>query len=169
MTIDLTSTVKLLHRVFEFLATQSATQLSDLAAGRSTLTAVAAAAPVAEPAAPVAEPAPAGGSVVRAGGPVGGPARHPVPGPVPGAVPEAGADFSAIIAELRGQPSAADGTAYLNKLQLNGKKATKADLIAVAAAAGLTLQPATLKSDAVRKLVEHAIGTHRKYAGLSAW
>ncbi|WP_305786597.1 hypothetical protein [Symbioplanes lichenis] len=153
MTMDLTSTVKLLHRVFEFLASRSAAQLTDLATGRATLDLAA-----------VTDGSP--GQDVAADSPAkdvgaGSSAKNPLVG--------AQGDYSAIIAELRGQPSVADGAAYLNKLQLNGRKATKADLIALAAAAGLTLPPATLKSDAVRKLVEHAIGTHRKYAGLSSW
>ncbi|MFI5937005.1 hypothetical protein [Actinoplanes sp. NPDC051494] len=43
MTVDLIGTVRLLHRVFAFLAEQSDDQLADLAAGRATLTAAPAA------------------------------------------------------------------------------------------------------------------------------
>lgn len=149
-------TVKLLHRVFEFLASQSAGQLSDLASGRLTLATVSTVSTV-EAAGPVATPEPVGA--------VASPPDRPEPVPVPAR----SVDYAAVVEALRRQPSAADGTAYLNALTIRGKKATKTDLIAIGAAMELTLPAGTLKAEAIRKLVERALGPQRLYASLNAW
>jgi hypothetical protein len=134
---DLVGMVKLVHQVTGFLVRLSPQQLSGLADGRLSLAVNAAAEPPETP---------------------------------PGKRPEAGAsgaDFAEIAEALRGQETIDDGLAYLDGVKVGGKKLAKADLLAVGKELQLTLPASSTVANAKRKLLEHAIGARRKYAGLA--
>ncbi len=167
MTVDVLSTVRLLHKVFEFLVQQSPERLSGIAEGRCHLTLVEVAEPQQDlraPAQRVVPPEPAvpePAAVPKARAPRSRSARPP-------ATAEA-VDYGAIAAELRSRQTVDAGSAYLDDLRLRGRRALKDDLIGVGRAMGLTLPKTVSMADARRKLVDHAIGARKKYAGLESW
>jgi hypothetical protein len=91
----------------------------------------------------------------------------------PGAPPveptkdSSGADPVEIAATLRRQETVDAGLAYLDGFKVANKKLVKADLLAIAKELKLTLPASITAANAKRKLLEHAIGARKKYAGLA--
>ncbi|AGL19373.1 hypothetical protein [Actinoplanes sp. N902-109] len=170
MSVDLIATVKLLHKVFEFLAQQTSADLADLVSGRSRLAMTTEAAEVAQPAAPSlpqeAPAAPSGPPTSVA--PKKPAARRRTPAKLSDTSP-ADAVFPGIAAKLREQESVNEGARYLDGIRVNGRKLTKNHLIAIGQEMGLTLPRSGNNPDRIKKLVEHATGARRRYAGLGSW
>jgi hypothetical protein len=168
MSGDLIGVLKLVHRVTGFLIHLSPQQLAAIAAGDLTL-AVNAEDPhrsaSAAPSPQVAAADPGSESVGAA--PV--PTQRPEPRtPRPESVPVLpGADYAEIAGTLRGQQTVDDGLAFLDGIKVGGKKLAKADLLAIGKELQLTLPASVTVANAKRKLLEHAIGARRKYAGLA--
>ncbi|HWS35951.1 MAG TPA: hypothetical protein VN408_24840 [Actinoplanes sp.] len=147
MNVDLVITVKLLHRVFGFLAGQSAAQLRDIADGRTGLALAGEAVPEKVPPQSVPRPAPS-------------------PRPV---VPAVDADYTAIVERLRSFDSVQEGAAYLGDIRPGGKRVTKVGLLKIGAEMGLVLREKDTVDQLRQRLVNHAIGARKKYAGLQKW
>lgn len=164
MNLDLTGTVRLLHRVFGFLAQQSAEQLVEIADGRRRIVSISD-----DQAVPVPAPPVAAAPVAPAQRP--GTARsRTATKPKPAVVLDlAEADYADVAAELRSRDSVDSGIEYLETLKLRGRKPKQADLVEVGRHLGLTLAKNTTIPVAKRKLVEHAIGARKKYADLQSW
>jgi hypothetical protein len=171
VSVDLMNTVRLLHKVLGFLVQQPAEYLVDIAEGRRSLRlddASADSQPPALPAEPPSVPAvtpttprqPTAAS--KATRPKATASRTP-------AVAHADADFAAVAADLKALDSVDDGLAFLEGLRIGGRKPTKADLQQIGAAMGLTVPKSATNPQAIRKLLDHAIGAKKKYAGLSKW
>jgi hypothetical protein len=164
--MDVIGTVRLLHRVFEFLAQQSPERLSSIADGRCRLalseagSLPGASSPTAE-ATPVQEPPSAPVVLPRA--------RKAPPRRTVAAAGDEAVDYSAIATELRARESVDAGVAYLGDLRIRGRRPGKNDLIGIGKEMGLTLPKSIAIATATRRLVDHAIGARRKYAGLESW
>lgn len=164
--MDVIGTVRLLHRVFEFLAQQSPERLSGIAEGRCRLAlSEADSSPGASSARPEATPQ-GEPSFVQAGVPK---ARKAPPRRTATAAGTEAVDYSAIATELRARESVDAGVAYLGDLRVRGRKPGKDDLIGIGREMGLTLPKSVTIATATRRLVDHAIGARRKYAGLESW
>ncbi len=161
MNLDLLGTVRLLHKVFGFLSQQTAEQLAEIADGRRRISLALPSDPPAT--APKAEAGPQKPSPRKASAPA-----RSTPADAIDAAPD-GTDYNEIAAELRSQDSVDAGVVYLRGLKVGGKKPTKADLIGIGRAMGLTLPKSVTVPVASRKLIEHAIGARKKYAGLESW
>jgi hypothetical protein len=98
---------------------------------------------------------------------VGSAPKPPDTPPVELAKDSSGADPVEIAATLRRQETVDAGLAYLDVIRVGNKKLVKADLLAIAKELKLTLPASITAANAKRKLLEHAIGARKKYAGLA--
>jgi hypothetical protein len=147
MTVDLMGTIRLLHRVLGFLTELSAKDLTDIADGRRALRLELS---------------------TKERVPEQGPTTSTDPPPKVVDIPD-GPAFGEIAATLRGFGDVGEGAAYLSGLRVRGKKPVKADLIKLGAEMGLTLSDNMRVADLQSRLVNHAIGARKKYAGLTKW
>ncbi|MEU4240525.1 hypothetical protein [Actinoplanes sp. NPDC026619] len=156
MAVDMVGTIRLLHRVFGFLTGLSADELKDVAEGRRDLLLDGPPRPGSTPAGvPVQVRVPANPAA-------GKPKRADVVAPDD-------AEYEEIAAKLRGFTTLVDGETYLKGLRLRGRKPLKADLVRLGSQMGLTLSESATVADLQGRLVNHAIGAKKKYAGLSQW
>jgi len=169
VSVDLLNTIRLLHKVLGFLAQQPAEFLVDIAEGRRRLS-LGDAEPV-----PLTDNSPVRSlsdatSMVRprqtAVGQTTTAKAREVRATRP---PRDDVDYAAIATDLRALDNVDRGLAYLEDLRIGGRKPTKADLQQIAAAMGLTVPKSATNQQVVRKLLDHAIGARKKYAGLSKW
>lgn len=155
MSVDLLTTVRLLHKVLGFLVQQSPEHLQDIADGRKALELTDPDRPSAQvdarPMPPVSQQAPAQQTVRQT------------------SAVNSDKEFAEIAGRLRGFASVDEGADYLANLRLGGKKARKADLVKVGAEMGLTLSDRAGLPELHRRLIDHAIGAKKKYAGLAQW
>ncbi len=142
MSADLLGTLRLVHRVTGFLVTLSPAELTDIAAGRLSLK-------LDKPRLP--DPG----------------ERTDVDVPPPSPPPTADEVLVRAAAELRTLDSTDAGIAYLKGLKVNGKALAKNDVLTLAGLLGLTLARSVTKGDATDKVLRHAIGNRRSYAGLT--
>ena len=148
---DLVGVVRLFHHVLGFLTQLSATELKDVAEGRRGLRLDGTTSP--ESAAPRFEPTPRARSAARRSAAAGD-----------------DVDYAEIAAKLRACATVDEGAAYLDGLRLRGRKRRKGDLVRVGAEMGQTLkEDSQTDRELVKRLVDHAIGAKRKYAGLTKW
>jgi hypothetical protein len=159
--LDLVGTVRLLHRVFGFLAQQSAEQLADIAEGRRRIVSVSD--DSARPATVAVT------SVVQAPAPPTARSRTATAPRAKQVSDLIDGDYAEVAAELRRRDTVDDGTEYLDGLKLRGRKPKQADFLEIGRQMGLTLPKSTSIPVAKRRLVEHAIGARKKYADLQSW
>jgi hypothetical protein len=157
MSADLMGMLKLVHHVTGFLIRLSPQQLTGLADGRLTLAVDRPLPEARQPLVPATLPA------QRADPP----ARPGDVGPPASAAEAPKADFAEIAGTLRQHESIDAGLAYLDGFRAGGKKLAKADLLAIGRELQLTLPASITAANAKRKLLEHAIGARKKYAGLA--
>lgn len=164
MSVDLVTTMRLLHKVFGFLADQSADQLRNIAEGRASLALTSGKAHDPQPAAEQPTVAIVASSAKG---------RTPSSKATKTAKPANGTlsdeEVASIASRLRGFSSVDDGASYLAELRIGRRPATKAHLIKVGAELGLSLSSSSTLPQLQQRLINHAIGAKQKYAGLARW
>ncbi|MFI1987833.1 hypothetical protein [Actinoplanes sp. NPDC020271] len=162
MNIDLITTLKLLHKVLGFLVQQAPEHLRDIAEGQKTLS-------LAQPET-ISHREPEVPATLPENVPSNGSSNQPEPRKSRTRTAEDHeTDFTAVAARLRNFSSIEQGAEYLAGLKANGRRITKSSLVRIGAEMGLTLREGEGWGQLQQRLVNHAIGAKKKYAGLTKW
>jgi hypothetical protein len=162
MSVDLLKTVRLLHRVFGFLAQETAEHLDEITEGRRRLMSISSDDSVRATTVGPPTPSPTVTPEARLPRARNGKARS-----APDQAPDE--DYARFAEELRAQESEEAGAAFLASARLAGRKLRKSDLIKLGEHLSLTLTNSSTVPEMTRKLVGRAIGARKKYAGLTKW